>query len=260
MTKVKAILRSPIFTVVLFVAAAALLLSGTVGATQAAPRIQSQDYRAEVQLTNIETALTEQGTVVEGDGTLLLKSFADANTADGLSWDATANDGAGAVKGFAIGKKYKEELAVRNIANASERGIPQYVRVSVYKYWVDEKGDKVPELDPKYIELNFVEKNGWTIDTASSTRERTVLYYTGDDPQTALLDPQGNSPAFTDTIRISEKVMNATEKAADGSTIDYNNKRFMIKAVVDAVQDHNGEKAMISAWGQTNTGATKATA
>ena len=36
-----------------------LLLFGTIGAVQAAPRIQSHDYRAQVVLTDIETALTE---------------------------------------------------------------------------------------------------------------------------------------------------------------------------------------------------------
>ena len=55
----KTILRSPVFTVAIFVLAAALLGFGTVGAVQAAPRVQSGDFRAEVVLTNIETALTD---------------------------------------------------------------------------------------------------------------------------------------------------------------------------------------------------------
>ena len=50
---------SSALTAVLFVLAAALLGFGTIGAVQAAPRIESQDYRAEVVLTNIETAITE---------------------------------------------------------------------------------------------------------------------------------------------------------------------------------------------------------
>ena len=67
----KTILRSPIFTAVLFVVAAVLLVGGTVGAVQAAPRTQSNDFNAQVQLSSVDTAVVENGDVVEGDNKLL---------------------------------------------------------------------------------------------------------------------------------------------------------------------------------------------
>ena len=73
----KSIMRSPVFAVVLFVVAAGLLLFGAVNAVQAAPRVQSNDYQAEVELSSIQTALVEDGNVVEGDDALLTKFPAD---------------------------------------------------------------------------------------------------------------------------------------------------------------------------------------
>ena len=55
----KTIVRSPITTIVLFLAAAALLVVGGIGAAQAAPRITGGDYTAQVQLDRINTALVE---------------------------------------------------------------------------------------------------------------------------------------------------------------------------------------------------------
>ena len=223
----KNVLRMPAVIGVLFVASIGLLLAGTIGTAMAVPRIVSQDYRAEVVLTNIDTALTEQGKIVEGEDTLL----------NGFPWDGSA---------FAVGNTYDELLAVRNVADSSKNGISQYVRVTVYKYWVDETGAKVNELDPSLIDLHFVEGNGWTIDHASDTRERTVLYYA-----TPISTGQDTTP-FADTLRIDPAALTATATGADGAEIAYDGKRFIIKAVVDAVQTHNPTEAMTSAWGRTN--------
>ena len=61
----KSALRSPVTTVVLFVAAALLVIGGTVGGAQAALNIQSHDYVAQARLTEIHVALTENGEVRE---------------------------------------------------------------------------------------------------------------------------------------------------------------------------------------------------
>jgi len=235
---IKSILRSPAFSVVLFVLAAALLLGGTIGAVQAAPRIQSADWRGQVVLTNIETALTENGIIREGDDQLLT-TFLKDNGDDELK----------------IGKTYPYKLGVRNVADGDNGGIPQYVRVIVKKYWVyvDENGNPLPEttgkkcsIDPSLINLHFVEGNGWTIDKDASTPEQTVLYY---DRTLATGEDSSN---FTDTLTIDSKVLNEVTKHDDGVTYDYDGVEFRIKASVDAVQDHNPEPAMTSAWGRTN--------
>ena len=231
------ILRSPITTVVLFVLAAALLIGGGIGTAQSAPRIQSGDYRAQVQLTDIKTAILEktnpQGDFVQrsGDDDLLTTFLADNNEDE-----------------IKIGKTYPYELAVRNSVS-TENGIDQYVRVTVQKYWTDGKDQTIKhtDLDPDLIELHFVEGNGWTIDKKASTKERTVLYYAD------TLAPGEDSAPFTDTLTINGKVVTAVSQLADGTNeYDYEGLKFRIKAKVDAVQTHNGEEAMTSAWGRTN--------
>ena len=218
----KKLLKSPIATAVLFVAAAALLLTGGIGAAFAAPRIQSADYRAEVVLTDIQTALTENGNVVEGDDALLSTLVPSGEK-------------------FKVGKTYDEKLAVRNVGK-----IDEYVRVTVTKFWNDANGKDVA-LDPALIDLHFVTGQGWTIDKDASTTERTVLYYA------KPIAPGEDTSLFADKLTINGKVVTSVTKLADGSEeFDYEGVKFRIKAVADAVQTHNATDAMTSAWGRTN--------
>ena len=259
---------STALTAVLFVLAAALLGFGTIGAIQAAPRIESRDYRAEVVLTNIETAITEysekhtEANQVTGKEEHYIVREGNMEASDDLDHDGLS----GLMTTFLedndeteirIGNPYDYKLAVRNIAPPDRNGggIPQYVRVSVYKYWVavDESGAPDPDekridLDPALIDLHFVTgENGWSIDQAASTKERTVLYYDG------ILNPGDNAPNFTDKLTIDGKVMRAVKEAkVDNPEFKYDNVQFRIKATVDAVQTHNGTAAMTSAWGRTN--------
>lgn len=221
----KKFLSSPKATVVLFVLAALLLGFGGINAIQAAPRIESADYRAQVQLTNINVAVTENGNVVEGDGALLTSL---ANSGD-----------------FKIGHAYKDVLAVRNTKHPSStnegEGIDEYVRVSVYRYWTDGNG-KAVNLNPDYIKLNFLTDNGWTIDEAASTPERTVLYYKD------VVPVNGDTVPFADSVTIDS----AVATAISNGSYDYDNITFHVKVTADAVQTHNGDEAMTSAWGRTN--------
>lgn len=240
-------LRSPLVTAALFVVAAGLILFGGIRGVQAAPRIQSTWFGAEVELDDIDVALTEQsGTeeearTVHGDDSLLSAKDKDGKLLV-LGSDAE----------FVVGKKYAEKLAVRNTVNANNNAggadgkagdqlIKQYVRVTVYKYWTKKNADnkyvKAPELDPSKIELEWDLSNGWSIDDRSTTAERTVLYYAD------ILNPGEDSSAFTKTIRIDSSALN------DAS---YKNARFQVEAVVDAVQTHNGADAMMSAWGNND--------
>ncbi len=246
---IKSVLRSPITTAVLFVAAVALILGGTIGGARAVLNIQSHDYVAQTQLTEIHVALTENGVIREN-------MDEDAHIhADAGYQHTLLNDLVSQTEGeLVVGHTYKEELAARNVGDGSATGtgIDQYVRVTVYKYWVDSNGKKVQSLDPSLIDLHFVDTQQahgkWTIDTASSTGERTVLYYS------TILAPQNgahdgllsDSDPFTDTITISDKVL--TAKAADGSLM-YKGCKPEIKVVVDAVQTHNASDAKTSAWG-----------
>ena len=224
----KNFLRSPKSTVVLFVLAVLLLGFGGINAIQAAPRIESADYRAQVQLTNINVAVTENGNVLPTDGEIL--------------GDLLQRSGDKELK---VGKTYDEVLAVRNTRRPDStnegEGIPEYVRVSVYRYWTDGNG-KAVNLDPSLIKLNFVTNAGWTIDEAASTPERTVLYYKD------VVDVDGDTTPFVDSVTIDS----AVATAMSNGDYDYESVNFHVKVTADAVQTHNGAEAMTSAWGRTN--------
>lgn len=93
------------------------------------------------------------------------------------------------------------------------------------------------------------------IDEESSTDERTILYYN------RVLETGETSPAFAGRLKIDQsvtaKVTQTTEKTANGSkiitTYDYDGVQFCIEATVDAVQEHNVEDAVWSAWGRKVT-------
>ncbi|MBR3234014.1 MAG: hypothetical protein IKG11_00185 [Atopobiaceae bacterium] len=237
----KKFLGSPIATVALFVAAAALIGYGGIKGVQAAPRVQSELFGVQVELDHIQTSLTENGQIAEGDGDLLGQRFFDAN--DDLS-DASQ---------FKVGKAYNEVLAVQNTGT-----IDQYVRVTVRKYWYEEEqgadgvAKKRVNLDPSLINLHFVTDDGWVIDEKASTPERTVLYYqgiVGSEQDSESGEPSSTSP-FVDKITISSDVLTQTTD----KNLDYENLRFCVEAEVDAVQTHNGDEAMRGVWGRTVEG------
>ena len=144
-----------------------------------------------------------------------------------------------------LGKKYPEELTVRNTGE-----IDQYVRVSIVKSWMKD-GKKVTSLSPDLIDLNLT-GNGWIEDKNASTEERTVLYYSG------ILAGGAEAPIFADTIRIDGSVATQatkeTVKSENGyttitTTYKYDGVTFNLEAQVDAVQTHNAQDAIKSAWG-----------
>ena len=61
------------------------------------------------------------------------------------------------------------------------------------------------------------------------------------------------TPALSDTIRVNESIAQDVTKQVDGNTIRYNYKydgySFHVDAEVDAVQTHNAQEAIKSAWG-----------
>ena len=98
--------------------------------------------------------------------------------------------------------------------------------------------------------------NGWVIDQAASTEERTVLYYS------KVLPVGETTPAVTDILKIDPAVATKvietveTEVTADGKELktityvyEYDGYDFYIEAEVDAVQTHNAVDAIKSAWG-----------
>lgn len=144
------------------------------------------------------------------------------------------------------GKTYEQKVASKNIG-----GIDQYVRASVYRYWVDKDGRKATEVSPNDIELVFGE--GWIEDAESRTAERSVLYYP------YIVNSGATTSNLLEGIKLSDNVRTSFEhkerKTDTGATIitstrKYQDLKFVIEVKVDAVQTHNAEDAIESAWGR----------
>lgn len=215
--------RFSALSIVLLIIAVILLLAGGIGGTRAA-LTESDTHTANLAMQNIGVELYENGKPAE---TLLA-------------------DIPGSDKILKVGKDYKEEITVVNTGS-----IDCYTRVILYKYWKDETGKKT-DLDPSLIELTL--GSGWKEDTSASTNERTVLYYTQPLAQGATSAPAVTAIRINGTL--AKTVTQETTTSDDGAlttvtnTYKYNGYSFGLKAEVDAVQTHNAEDAIKSAWGK----------
>lgn len=227
-------------TIVLLSASAILLVGSTVGSTRAALTYYSENYAAQVEVSSIGVSLTENGKVISA------RDYSHKNNVWNETTGTLLQDFQGEEK-VIPGKSYKEELGVTNSGS-----IDSYVRVMIKKSWVNKEGEKDTTLSPDLIDLNFLTENGWVIDEAASTDERTVLYYTG-----IVLAGQ-SAPAFADTIKIKSDIGSQVEQevSTDGNgnkiikhVYKYDGYQFHLEAEVDAVQTHNAEEAIKSAWG-----------
>ena len=245
MDKIKKILTFPAITAAAFILAGILLGFSTIGGARAALTYYSETYASQMEMQDIGVSLVENGTNIssrdyaskESDGTW------DEHTGELLAGMLEETDGM-----LILGRDYTEKLSVANTGTIGE-----YVRVTVYRYWVDADGNKTMNIDPSAINLNLVNLVGpeggcWIEDTTAATRERTVLYYN------RLLPSGSATPEFSDKIRIdgdmaSHITTSTDENGVTTSEYDYNGCRFILEATVDAVQDHNAEAAILSAWG-----------
>ena len=235
--------------VALLAVAAVLLLGSTVGSTQAALTYYSDNFAAEVTVSNIGIALLENGNEISRRNYIGNSS---------KLWDETTGTLFQNINqaSFKVGQVYDEELSVKNSG-----AIDAYVRVILTKSWKDANGVKNTSLSPDLIELVPVTGNGWVEDTAASTDERIVLYYTNP------LKVGETSPICTDTISVNSAVttkVNETRTTdANGTTITYtyayNGYTFNVEAEVDAGQTHNAADAIKSAWGVNATVAADGT-
>ena len=220
-------------TAILLVASAVLLVTSAVGSTRAALTYYSDNYIAEVNVHKIGVSL------IENDKVVVATSYGQLD-------DNDKGKLLSGIEGFALGTTYDEKLAVGNNGT-----IDSYVRVIITKSWVDANGNKDTALDPALIELNLT-GNGWVEDETASTKERTVLYYTD------ILAVGETSPIFADTIKVdnnlSTKVYETVTTDENGYTTityeyAYDGYSFFLEAEVNAVQTHNAEDAIKSAWG-----------
>ena len=201
-------------TVALLSASVVLLAGSTVGSARAALTYYSENYGAQVEVSNIGVSL------VENDKVISKRDYASNG-----KWDEATGDLLTSLKEEKIvpGKQYEEAIKVTNSGS-----IDSYVRVILKKSWTNKEGAK-----------------------DASTKERTILYYTG------ILPAGKSTPALSDTLTIDGSIatkvkQDVTEK--DGyktitTTYAYDGYNFQLEAEADAVQTHNAQDAIKSAWG-----------
>ena len=224
--------RIPVVTVLLFAIAISLLLFSSVGGARAALTYgtAASAYEVDIGMMSASIGLYENGSAVSG--TLL----ADFGESDGT---------------VIPGKAYPEELYVVNssISNVQNGQVDEYIRVVIYSYWLDENDKKAPELDASFIEPHLLGGN-WIEDTAESTAERTVLYYS------KPVAPGSATAPFMDTLMVEENVLYTVTQTGTGTsktltTFFYDGKQVCLEVEADAVQTHHGEDAILSAWGRS---------
>ncbi|MBR2578004.1 MAG: hypothetical protein IKE38_03635 [Erysipelotrichaceae bacterium] len=230
--------------IILFVAVSCLFLFSAFNGARAA-LITSDDYQSEFGMYDIGVTLNENGDPIAW------RNY-DQDSGD---WSEPLNaELLTDLTKVNYGTVYDEVLTVTNSGQ-----IDEYVRVTIYKYWVDENGNKVTDLDPYLIHLGLTEDERWMLDERYSTTERTVLYYAlplaGSESGEAE-----TTPAFCETVMLDGSIKNyivqtESEVDSDGYTVvtnvyKYDGKTFCIDVEVDAIQTHNAPDAALSAWGR----------
>lgn len=255
--------------VLVFVIAALPLIFGGIGSARAALTYYSDTYQSQVSMKNIGVQLNELDD--NGDFHPVTMRTFDANTADGLVWDEGArNNYSGHLLNYMnapefnleLGRKYHEEISATNTGK-----IDQYVRITVYKYWLNGDNQIVKAADvskshaisPELIKINYINvDNGiWIEDLSARTLERQVFYYH------KLLPVGEKTESLTESISIDSDFMKYVNVTVSESTSEDENGNkkiekefnydspytFVLRADVDAVQTHNAYPAIKSAWG-----------
>ena len=105
-----------------------------------------------------------------------------------------------------------------------------------------------PALSPSLIDLKLVNEGQWVKGPNNTGEgECTELYYKG------ILSAGKETVEFADGIRIDGSIALEARTETKGNIITtiykYNGAKFHIDVEVDAVQTHNAEDAIKSAWG-----------
>lgn len=256
--------RSPVVTGILFIIAIVMLLVGGIGGAQAVLQKQSVQYNARMRYRNIGVSLLESTKSNGSDPKEITTRYYGTNTVDG-SWtlktgnlveDMLKDTGDSELK---IGKEYPFYLQVKNPRGNYKSGagkpIDEYVRVTLYKYWVDSEGQKQADLDPSLIEIIPSGNSGWTIRDESPSKESMVFYYSGilgmEDQTSALTKGIRIKPEITDLVTIKESSVTAGGQTTNTTEYVYlyDGMKFVVEVQVDAVQAKHSRYSVPSAWG-----------
>lgn len=232
-------------TYLMIAAACLLLLGSTIGGTRAALTYYSENYVAEITVSQIGVSLLENGTVVSSRDYKKNEWNVSTNNESTSAGGTLLSNMLKEKEKIALNKKYEEKLTVKNSGS-----IDEYVRVRIYRYWMKD-GQKVTTLSPDLIDLNFANTDCW-IKNPNETAECTELFYKG------ILKSGKETKPFADTIRIDGKLASEAKVETKGNTITttykYDGVEFHVDVEVDAVQTHNAQDAIKSAWGVDASG------
>ena len=221
------------------VLALGLFTAGAAGNVRAALTYYSDNYDMDIEVPDIGVTLEENGKDVAWRD-YLSGTSETSGSRPLLSW---------AGSDFRPGQYYDERLTVRNSGD-----VDSYVKVEVRKYWTDGSGKKIMDLTPGQISLDLGHDFGWWFDEEASTSERSVYYYT------EMLEPGERTHDLSSEIMMAADVLEkctetVVKKDGNGQTITveyaYDGVRMCLEADVYAVQAHNAEDSVKSAWGKT---------
>lgn len=228
-------------TYLLLALAVILLLGSAVGSTRAALTYQSQNYEAEIVVSQIGVTLVENGEGVSRRDYNQTEWEEETNVKESPKKGALLQNMIPEGEKLVLNKDYKEELAVTNSGT-----IDEYVRVRIYRSWKDKDGNKETSLSPELIHLNLVNTDKW-IEKKSNSEECIELYYKG------ILPSGSTTELFADKIRIDGSIAEAVEVTENKGVITmvykYDGVEFFVDVDVDAVQTHNAQDAIMSSWG-----------
>lgn len=237
---------------VLFVLSALILLANTINYASAQLNIKSDPYVTEMEMYDIGVSLKENDEIV-----------ASRDYAGDGKWNEDAKALLSGVADFRYGQTYDEKLAVVNSGV-----IDTYVRVTIYRYWLDKDGNKDLSLDPHFIDLQLTDSDLWLKDETYSYdadkgiyNEKICLYYVKPLPGklNAKDEADRTSELFAQSLTVDGDIKKYyTQKTYEDSegytvvenTYAYDGKKFCVDIEVDAVQTHNSADAILSAWGR----------
>lgn len=135
-----------------------------------------------------------------------------------------------------------------NVSNDTSDGYDIYVKVEIYKCWLDDEETLKSQYDsicyqyedeyveyPQEFDSEYLAGNGWLVQYADD--EQIVLYYTKPLKASDNAD-ESTSTNFMDGISFDVRMGN-----------EYADKQLKLEYIVTAVQANNSSDAMAAEWG-----------
>lgn len=134
------------------------------------------------------------------------------------------------IKDIVPGATVEKELYVKNLKES-----PSYIRVTLTKYWENNDGNKLPELDAQFIELATQDTSNWIIQDNDENSEVVYMYYK------LPLNTNDETKPFLNQLLIGR----------DGRLLnnEYSHLNVKLDIEVDAIQQYAAQQAILSEWG-----------